>query len=262
MASILEILAKKITDAKHHKVRIRDRLAHPDWNRIVDNTASMSQIADAIEEIKTYPEPEGDSSIPLGPDTPTGHYYNIPEGYHDGTEVVSWVDVDDNGQQIGLLYSHPNLTPKKGESVTAKIPSGYWGLYNVTVNPIPDPYHDVSSVNLKTGWVLPGGTYVDKDGKAYEGTMKTVPNNAPHTIPLTPTNKKHTFLVGRYYQPGGDYTVEVKDSDLDELTFTPTENKQEVLASTNNKFITKVTVDPIPVNYVNGAIILELLERL
>jgi hypothetical protein len=262
MASILEILAKKITDAKAHKVRIRDRLAQADWNSIVDKTASMSQIADAIEGINTYPEQEGDSSIPIGPETTTGPYYNIPKGYHDGTEVVSWVDVDDNGQQIGLLYSHPNVTPKKGEIVKAEIPKGYWGLYNVTVNPIPDPYHDVSSVNMKSSWVLPSGIYVDKNGEARSGTMSTVENKAPYNIQLTPAKRKHTFKVNKYYYPGEDYTVEVQDSDLEELTFTPTDNKQEVLANTNNKFITKVTVNPIPETYVDGNIILQRLERL
>lgn len=265
MPTILDVLTEKITQVQLDKGRIRDRLHHSDWNSKVTETATLNDIAGAIEVIKTYPLPGTGAEarkIELGPETPQGISYTIPEGFHAGTETILWVDNDAQDEQERLLYTHPIVTPKKNETVTAEIPQHYWGLAPVVVAKIPDPYHDVSSVNLDPNWVLPTGKYVDKYGKPQVGNMAIVQNDPalPQQWYLRPNNRKHTLPVGKYYYSDVNYTIEVRDDDLQQPTFTPSESKQELLATTSNKFISKVTVNPIPDTYVLGQTILDLLD--
>lgn len=265
MPTILDVLTEKINQTIADKGRIRDRLHHSDWNSKVTATATLNDIANAIERITTYPLPgTGDEArtIPLGPETVQGSAFTIPEGFHDGSETILWVDNDAQDERERLLYTHPIVTPKKDSITQALIPQGYWGLSPVTVAKIPDPYHDVSSVNLDPNWVLPIGKYVDKYGNPQVGNMAFVQNDPalPQQYYLKPNRLKHTLPVGKYYYSDVNYTVEIKDDDLQDVTLTPTDGTQEVLATKSNKFINKVTVNPIPDTYVLGQTILDLLD--
>lgn len=62
------------------------------------------------------------------------------------------------------------VTPTK-ETIEVTPSSGFYGLSNVTVNPIPDAYQDVSVVTATAEDVLDGKIIVENDGDVTEGTM-------------------------------------------------------------------------------------------
>jgi hypothetical protein len=83
--------------------------------------------------------------------------YTIPKGYHSGSGKVK------------LVLETKTVTPTKS---TQKItPTAGKVLSEVTVNPIPDQYQDVTPVTTKAANVLDGDIFVDATGKQVEGTM-------------------------------------------------------------------------------------------
>lgn len=83
--------------------------------------------------------------------------YTIPKGYHDGTGVIN------------IVLETKNVTPSK--STQTITPASGKVLSKVTVNPIPDEYQDVSSVDAEAADVLTGKTFVDSAGEEIDGTM-------------------------------------------------------------------------------------------
>lgn len=97
-----------------------------------------------------------------------GATYTIPKGYHNGSGTVSGVAGGGN-----YSLQSKSVTPTKAQqNVTPD--SGYYGLSDVTVAPIPTNYQDVSSVTAVAGDVLANKIIVDSTGKSIAGTM---PNN-------------------------------------------------------------------------------------
>lgn len=62
------------------------------------------------------------------------------------------------------------VTPEK-ETVSVIPSAGYYGLSDVTVNPIPDEYQDITGVTATAGDVLDGKFIVANNGEMTEGTM-------------------------------------------------------------------------------------------
>lgn len=67
-------------------------------------------------------------------------------------------------KSVTLTKLQQNITPD----------SGYYGLSDVTVAPIPESYQDVSAVTAAAADVLTGKVFVDATGKSVAGIM---PNN-------------------------------------------------------------------------------------
>lgn len=83
--------------------------------------------------------------------------YTIPKGYHNGEGMVK------------LVVEKKTATPTKS---TQKItPSSGKVLSEVTINPIPDKYQDVSEVTAVETSVLEGEVYVDSTGTVQHGSM-------------------------------------------------------------------------------------------
>lgn len=162
-----------------------------------------------------------------------GETFTIPAGYHDGTGTVSGVagggDYDLQSKTATPTKTQQAITPDQG----------YYGLSDVTVNPIPDVYQDTSAVTAVAGDVLTGKIYVDKEGNVITGTMT---NNGTVAKTLDVTTVSYTIPKG-YHSGTGTVKITVETK-----TVTPTKSAQEI-TPTSGKVLSKVTVEAIPEAY-------------
>ncbi len=191
------------------------------------NTANLDALATAIEGLVN----RGAVSATVR----EGDTYTIPAGYHNGSGTVSGVAGGGNY----TLQSKTATPTKKQQSITPD--SGYYGLSDVTVAPIPDAYQDVSSVTAVAGDVLTGKVFVTADGKVITGTMA---NNGAAGATLTVTSISYTIPAGYH---DGKGVVKIV---LEEKAVTPTKAAQ-VVTPAAGKVLSKVTVAAIPDNYID-----------
>ena len=190
-------------------------------------TANLDALATAIDGIIN----QGAVSVTVQ----EGETYTIPKGYHNGSGTVSGVAGGGNYN----LQSKTATPTKKQQNVTPD--AGYYGLSDVTVAPIPDAYQDVSSTTAAAGDVLTGKVYVLADGTVTTGTM---PNNGTVSKTLDATAITYTIPKG-YHSGTGTVTIT-----LETKTVTPTKSAQDI-TPTSGKVLSKVTVNPIPDNYID-----------
>lgn len=127
---------------------------------MAQSTDGLDDLADAVGGI----ENQGAVSVTVQ----DGDTYTIPKGYHNGSGTVSGVSGGGNYN----LQSKTVTPTKKQQSITPD--SGYYGLSDVTVAPIPESYQDVSAVTAGAADVLTGKVIVNAAGQTVAGTM---PNN-------------------------------------------------------------------------------------
>ncbi len=127
---------------------------------MAQNSDGLDKLATAVEGI----ENQGAVSVTVQ----EGDTYTIPKGYHNGSGTVSGVAGGGNYS----LQSKTATPTKLQQNITPD--SGYYGLSDVTVGPIPESYQDVSSVTAGAGDVLTGKVFVTAAGKVTSGTL---PNN-------------------------------------------------------------------------------------
>ena len=134
-----------------------------------------------------------------------GDTYTIPKGYHNGSGTVSGV----SGGGSYNLQSKTVTPTKKEQNITPD--SGYFGLSDVTVAPIPEAYQDTSSVTAKAGDVLTGKIIVTADGTVTAGTM--VNNGAVKASIDGLTNTSYTIPAG-YHSGSGtvSLTSDIEDA--------------------------------------------------
>lgn len=190
------------------------------------STDKLDALASAIENIVN----QGAISVTVQ----EGDTYTIPAGYHNGSGTVSGVSGGGNYN----LQSKTATPTKKQQSITPD--SGYYGLSDVTVSPIPDAYQDVSSVTAGAGDVLTGKVYVLADGTVTTGTM---PNIGAASKTLDATTITYTIPKG-YHNGTGKVSIV-----LETKTVTPTKAAQDI-TPTSGKVLSKVTVNPIPEEYI------------
>ena len=193
---------------------------------LATNVDKLSALASAIEGIIN----QGAVSISVQ----EGDTVVIPAGYHNGSGTVSGVS---GGGNYNLQSK--NATPtKKQQSVTPD--TGFYGLSDVTIAPIPDAYQDVSSVTAGAGDVLTGKIIVAADGTVVTGTMT---NNGAVAKTLDVTTITYTIPKGYH---NGTGTVKIA---LEKKTVTPTKAAQTI-TPTNGKVLSEVVVEKIPDEYI------------
>jgi hypothetical protein len=166
-----------------------------------------------------------------------GDTYTIPQGYHNGSGTVSGVA---GGGNYNLQSK--SVTPSTSQqSITPD--SGYYGLSDVTVGPIPSNYKDVSSVTAGAADVLANKVIVTSTGTVTTGTMA---NNGAvsKTLDATTGNQSYTVPAG-YHNGSGKVQIT-----LETKTATPSTSSQNI-TPTSGKVLSKVTVNAIPANYGN-----------
>ncbi len=194
---------------------------------MVTNSANLDALAAAIDDIVN----QGAVSTSVK----EGETYTIPKGYHNGSGTVSGV----SGGGNYALQSKTATPTKRQQNVTPD--EGYYGLSDVTISAIPDAYQDVSSTTATAGDVLTGKVYVLADGTVTTGTMS---NNGSVSRTLDVTTVSYTIPKGYH---NGSGTVKIT---LETKTVTPTKSSQDI-TPTSGKVLSKVTVDPIPDNYID-----------
>ncbi len=189
------------------------------------STASLDACATAIEGIA--------NKGAINAQVREGETYTIPEGYHNGSGVVSGVS---GGGNYNL--QEKSVTPtKKSQAITAD--SGYYGLSGVNVAAIPENYQDVSSTTAAAGDVLTGKVFVQADGSVATGTM---PDNGTVAEYLSENKKSYTIPAGKHSGSGKvSVSTETKSA-------TPKKTSQ-IIAPTNGKLLSRVNVLAIPDEY-------------
>lgn len=217
-------IATQLSRIQADRNTIRDKLVELG---MATGTANLDALAAAIEGIVN----RGAVSVTVQ----EGDTYTIPAGYHNGSGTVSGVA----GGGSYNLQSKQVTPTKKQQNVTPD--SGYYGLSDVTVAPIPDAYQNVSTVNAAAADVLTGKIIVAADGTVVTGTM---PNNGAASKTLDATTITYTIPKGCHSGSGKVNIV------LETKTVTPTKSVQDV-TPTAGKVLSKVTVAAIPDNYID-----------
>ena len=127
-----------------------------------------------------------------------GQTYTIPKGYHNGSGTVTGLS-DAEGDAVAYRLQSKTTTPtKEQQNVTPD--SGYYGLSDVTVAPIPDKYQDVSDVTADAENVLTGKRFVTSKGILTTGTM---PNIGGVTVSLTGlSDSTSSYTIPKGYHDG------------------------------------------------------------
>lgn len=152
---------------------------------ITTNTAKLDAIATAFSGI----ENRGAVSAQVQ----EGDTYTIPKGYHNGSGTVSGVAGGGN-----YTLQSKTVTPVK-DQLNVTPDSGYYGLSDVTVAPIPEAYQDVTAVTAAAGDVLANKVFVASDGSVVAGTM---PNNGKVSLTMDGLTSTSVSLSAGYITGG------------------------------------------------------------
>ena len=85
--------------------------------------------------------------------------YTVPQGWHNGSGTVT------------ITLEQKSATPTKSSQTIT--PTNGKVLSQVTVNPIPDAYQDVTNVTATAGDVVAPAVFVDSQGNEVQGTIPT-----------------------------------------------------------------------------------------
>lgn len=213
------------------------------------DVTGVTATADKVLEGSTFVDAEGNevegtmvdhSDVKyITPLTVERNAYTIPEGYYNGEQTITVA-----GGGIALVTPTKEAQEIEGSWVddgTGNLAhKGYLSV--VVVEAIPDEYQDVTAVDADAADVLTGKTIVSSTGAKVTGAM---PNNGAVSKKLDATSGNQSYTVPKGYHSGTG-TVAIT---LEEKSATPTKSTQNI-TPTSGKVLSKVTVNPIPSNYI------------
>ena len=166
--------------------------------------------------------------------TSNNQSYTVPSGYHNGSGTVS------------ITLEQKTATPT--ESTQTITPTSGKVLSQVTVNPIPGDYVDVSDATASAANLLSGETAYSYDSTEGEPVKLTgsMTNNGAVSKVLDATSSNQSYTVPQGYHNGSG-TVSI---DLEEKSATPSGSSQNI-TPTSGKVLSKVTVAAIPGKYAD-----------
>lgn len=127
-----------------------------------------------------------------------GQTYTIPAGYHNGSGTVT-------GVGGGGDYSLQSKTVRPTKTSVPVTPdSGYYGLSDVTVEPIPDNYQDISGTTATAADVLATKTFVTAAGVSTAGTMT---NNGAISRTIDGLTSMSVTIPAGYHNGSGKVTL-------------------------------------------------------
>ena len=215
---------QNITRLLNARNTIRNKVVEFGISKPVDK---LDTIATAIQGIKFHSA--------ISANVKEGESYTIPAGYHNGSGVVMGVAGGGN-----YTLQSKTVTPTKlQQSVTSD--EGYYGLSDVTVNPIPEAYQDTSAVTATAADVLATKIIVNAQGETITGTMA---NNG--AVSKTLDGKTTSFTIPSGFHDGTG-TVKVV---VEEKAVSPSREVQNITPTTG-KLLSKVTVNAIPSNLID-----------
>ena len=215
-------IATQINRIEANRNTIRDKLVELGMATATDK---LDTLAEAIDDLVN----RGAVSAVVK----EGDTYTIPAGYHNGSGTVSGVA----GGGSYNLQSKTATPTKKTQNITPD--SGYYGLSDVTISPIPDAYQNVSSVTASAPDVLAGKVIVSSNGSVVTGTM---PIHQGYGEALFVGNEEATIEAG--YHTGEEKVFIM----LETKTVTPTKSQQKI-TPTVTKVLSEVIVESIPNKY-------------
>lgn len=215
---------QNITRLLNARNTIRNKVVEFGISKPIDK---LDTIATAIQGIKFHSA--------ISANVKEGESYTIPAGYHNGSGVVMGVAGGGN-----YTLQSKTVTPTKlQQSVTSD--EGYYGLSDVTVNPIPEAYQDTSAVTATAADVLATKIIVNAQGETITGTMA---NNG--AVSKTLDGKTTSFTIPSGFHDGTG-TVKVV---VEEKAVSPSREVQNITPTTG-KLLSKVTVNAIPSNLID-----------
>ena len=160
-------------------------------NKLVE--LGMAQSGDKLDKLATAMEGITNQGA-VSATVKEGDTYTIPRGYHNGSGTVSGI----SGGGDYRLQSKTVTPTRQQQNITPD--SGYFGLSDVTVAPIPEIYQDTSSVTATAADVLAGKLFVTGDGTVTAGEMLN--NGAVNATIDGLTASVYTIPAGRHSGSG------------------------------------------------------------
>lgn len=203
----------EITRLQGLKAAIRSKLVG--MGIISSGSATLEECKDAIEGIAD--NGAVDKEISEKTDT-----YTVPKGYHNGSGSVKIADAEQAKIISGNIKSgitilgvagsyageaaklqHKSVTPTESEQ-TVVANEGYTGLFDVTVEAIPDNYADISGTTASSADVLATKVFVGSDGEQAAGTM---PNNGAVSKQIDGMTETSYTIPAGYHSGTGTVTL-------------------------------------------------------
>lgn len=156
--------------------------------------------------------------------------YTVPQGYHNGSGKVALAAAEK------AKITASNIR----QGVTLLGVTGTYGGEST-----PSDYKDVSGVTATADDVLKGKTIVGSDGEVKTGTIEQMHLASTQLTPNDPT----ITIPAKSYTGSKASSISVKTKDI---SITPTSGSEVRNARDYGVFISAVTVDPIPSDYIDA----------
>lgn len=207
-----------------------------------DGTGKIDDLVDIIKDLPYYGTK--DFSVYEGSSA------QLPRGFYEGGTITGLTD--STGEAEKYKTQTKTYTPTKS-ATTIKPDTGYYALSAVTVNAIPAAYQDVSATTATAATVLSGYKFTNSSGAVVTGTIADKSNAGVQVTNADPDGhtytNNNTTMVSVTIPDGYYHNTAAAYINIQAKSVTPTKATQVIYPDTNY-WLGKVTVNPIPTNYI------------